>query len=263
MKANVVMKTLSLAVLGLAGVAFAGASMAQGGCPATIGQNQTPAGVWSSALQTQAALSVVSPGLGGTNCMMRTALNQGSGASAKAGAVDLTPNAEQRYRFRFIVNTSIALTQANRSALIFNVVGPNAAPGGSQNALQVFLRGDGTGRSLRMLIGDTVTAGQYRQVDIALPNQAGANRIEGDLTFAAGAGTNGQFRYWVTNAATATTDGAPTGTQATLSNGAWGGADQAVLGLAGASGQWRTNFTATDFVDFDEFDSRRQTFIGQ
>lgn len=262
MKANVVMKTLSLAVLGLAGVAFAGASMAQT-CPQNVGQNQTPPGVWSSALQTQAALSIVTPGLDGTQCKMRTALNQSSGASAKAGAVDLTPNAEQRYRFQFVIDTSIALTQANRSGLIFNVVGPNAAPGGSQNALQVFLRGDGTGRALRMLIGDTATGGQYRQVDIALPNQAGANRIEGDLTFAAGAGTNGSFRYWVTNVATATTDGAPTGSQTGLSNGAWGGADQAVLGLAGASGQWRANFTATDFVDFDEFDSRRQTFIGQ
>ncbi|MBL8299083.1 MAG: hypothetical protein JNN30_12160 [Rhodanobacteraceae bacterium] len=261
MKANVMMKTLSLAVLGLAGMSFAGASMAQ--CPTTIGQNQTPAGVWSAALQTQAALSVATPGLNSTACKMRTALNQNSSASAKAGAVDQTPNAEQRYRARYLISTAIALTQLNRTALTFNVVGPTAAPGGTQNALQIFLLGSGSARQLRFLIGDTAAAGQYRQLDVPLPNQAGANRVEIDLTFAAGAGTNGQLRYWVTDAATATTDGAPTGTVTGLANGAWGGVDQVVLGLGGANNAWRTNFTATDFVDFDEFDSRRQSFIGQ
>lgn len=262
MKANVMMKTLSLAVLGLAGMSFAGASMAQG-CPTTVGQNQTPPGVWSVALQTQAALSVVTPGLAGTACGLQVALNQNSSASAKSGVVDQTPNAEQRYRARFVVSTAIALTQLNRTALIFNVVGPAAAPGGTSNAMQVFMNGTGTARGLRLLIGDTAAAGQYRQVDIPLPNQAGENRIEIDLTFAAGAGTNGQLRYWVTDQATATTDGSPTGTVTGLANGAWGGVDQVVLGLAGASNQWRTNFTATDFVKFDEFDSRRQSFIGQ
>lgn len=261
MKANVMMKTLSLAVLGLAGMSFAGASMAQ--CQATWGANQTPPGVWSSALQTQAVASITTPGLAGTACGLTVALNQNSSASAKAGAVDQTPNAEQRYRARYVVRTAIALTQLNRSALTFNVVGPSAAPGGTQNALQVFMLGTGTARGLRFLVGDTAAAGQYRQVDVTLPNQAGENRIEIDLTFAAGAGTNGQLRYWVTDQATATTDGAPTGTVTGLANGAWGGVDQAVLGLAGANNQWRTNFTATDTITFDEFDSRRQSFIGQ
>lgn len=258
MKANVMTKTLSLAVLGLAGMSFAGASMAQ--CPSTVGQNQTPPGVWSAGLQTQASLTVVSPGFATTSCKLRTALNQNSSPAAKAAAVDQTPNAEQRYRARFIVGSAIALTQASRSALIFNAVGPTAAPGGTQNALQIFLLGNGTGKSLRFLIGDTTQPTQYRQVDIALPNQNGENRVEIDLTFGA---SNGQLRYWVTDQATATTDGAPTATVTGLANSAWGGVDQAVLGLAGASGLWRSNFTNTSFVDFDEFDSRRQTFIGQ
>ncbi|GMV28678.1 MAG: hypothetical protein AMXMBFR59_08030 [Rhodanobacteraceae bacterium] len=258
MKANVMTKTLSLAVLGLAGMSFAGASMAQ--CPTTVGQNQTPPGVWSAGLQTQASLTVVSPGFGGTSCMMQTALNQNSSPASKAAAVDQTPNAEQRYRARFIVGTAIPLTQASRSALIFNVVGPTAAPSGTQNALQIFLLGNGTGKSLRFLVGDTTQPTQYRQVDIALPNQSGENRVEIDLTFGA---SNGQLRYWVTDQATATTDGAPTATVTGLANSAWGGVDQAVLGLAGASGLWRSNFTNTSFVNFDEFDSRRTSFIGQ
>lgn len=258
MKANVMTKTLSLAVLGLAGMSFAGASMAQ--CPSTIGQNQTPPGVWSAANVLQSTLNVTSPGLGGSACKAGAALNQNSSPAAKASAVDLTPNAEQRYRARFIMSTAIALTQASRSALIFNVVGPSAPAGGSQAAFQIFLTGTGSARGLRFLVGDTAQASQYRTIDVPLPNQAGENRIEIDLTFGA---SNGQLRYWVTDQATATTDGAPTATVTGLANSAWGGVDQAVIGIATASGLWRSNYTNTDFVYFDEVDTRRQTFIGQ
>lgn len=259
MKANVMMKTLSLAVLGLAGMAFAGASMAQS-CATTIGQNQTPPGVWSAANQLQSVLTIVSPGLGGTGCTGRAALNQNSSPAAKASAVDTTPNAEQRYRARFVVKSTIALTQASRSALIFNVVGPTAPAGGTQSAFQIFLTGTGSAKGLRFLVGDTAQASQYRTIDVALPNQSGENRVEIDLTFGA---SNGQLRYWVTDQATATTDGAPTATVTGLANNAWGGVDQAVIGIATASGLWRSAYTNTDFVDFDEFDSRRQSFIGQ
>jgi hypothetical protein len=259
MKANVMMKTLSLAVLGLAGMSFAGASMAQS-CATTIGQNQTPPGVWSAANQLQSVLTIVSPGLGGTGCTGRAALNQNSSPAAKASAVDTTPNAEQRYRSRFIVKSTIALTQASRSALIFNVVGPSAPAGGTQSAFQIFLTGTGSAKGLRFLVGDTAQASQYRTIDVPLPNQTGENRVEIDLTFGA---SNGQLRYWVTDQATATTDGSPTATVTGLANNAWGGVDQAVIGIATASGLWRSAYTNTDFVDFDEFDSRRQSFIGQ
>lgn len=263
MKANVMMKTLSLAVLGLAGLSFAGASMAQS-CPQNIGSNQSPPGPWSAANQLQSVLTVVSPGLATTGCKLRTALNQNSSPAAKASAVDQTPNAEQRYRARFVLSTGIALTQASRSALIFNVVGPNAPAGGTQAALQIFLTGTGSARGLRFLVGDTTQPSQYRTVDVALPNQAGENRVEIDMTFATGAGTNGQLRYWVSDQATVTTDGSPTGPAVTgLANGAWGGVDQVVLGIATASGLWRSSYTNADFVDFDEFDSRRQSFIGK
>lgn len=258
MKANVMMKTLSMAVLGLAGMSFAGASFAQ--CAQSIGANQTPPGVWSAANQLQSVLTVVTPGLASSNCKARAALNQNSSPAAKASAVDTTPNAEQRYRARVVIQSAIALTQASRSALIFNVVGPTAPTGGTQSAFQIFLTGTGSAKGLRFLVGDTAQASQYRTIDVALPNQSGENRIEIDLTFGA---SNGQLRYWVTDQATATTDGAPTATVTGLANSAWGGVDQAVVGIATASGLWRSAYTNTDFVDFDEFDSRRQTFIGQ
>ena len=249
---NSKMKTLSMAVLGLVGFGAAGAAMAQ--CPASLSPP------WSAPLQLQGTVSSQPGGYDSTACRMRTALNQNSSPAAKAGVLDQTPANEQRYRAQFIVDASgIGLTQANRAAIVFNVLGSTIAPGGYTNMVQTFLRGNGSAASLRFLVGDTTQPSSYQTVDVALPNQSGANRVEIDLVVAGGTGS---MRYWVTDVATATSDGSPTGTVSNLNNTAWGGVDQAVLGLAGASSFWRSNFTNTNYVYFDQFDSRRQTFIG-
>jgi hypothetical protein len=251
---NSKMKTLSLAVLGLVGFGAAGAAMAQ--CPASLSPP------WSAVLQTGAGstASSVAGGFDSTACKLQAAIGQNTNANGKAAVLDQTPANETRYRAQFIIDASgIGLNQSNRAAIAFNVIGGTAAPGGTSNMLQVFLRGNGTGNALRFLVGDTAQASFYRTIDVALPNQAGANRVEVDLTVANGTGS---LRYWVTDAATSTTDGAPTGTSTNLANSGWTGVDQITLGLGGASGAWRANFTSTSFVFFDQFDSRRQTFIG-
>ena len=251
---NSKMKTLSLAVLGLVGFAATGVAMAQ--CPASLSPP------WSAVLQagTGSSAASVASGYDSTACKLRTVIGQGSGANGKAAVLDQTPANETRYRAQFIVDASgIALTQANRAAIAFNVIGGTSAPGGTNNMLQMFLRGDGAGSSLRFLVGDTTQPSKYRTVDVVLPNQAGANRVEIDLTVGAGTGS---LRYWVTNVSTATTDGSPTATVSNLANSGWTGVDQATLGLGGASSAWRANFTNTNYVYFDQFDSRRQTFIG-
>jgi hypothetical protein len=249
---NAKMKKLSLAVVGLVGFAAAGSAMAQ--CPATL----TPP--WAQQLLLQGTVSSQTGGYDTTACRLRSSLNQNSSPAAKAGVLDQTPANETRYRAQFIVDASgITLTAANRAATVFNVIGAGAPAGGTSNIVQVFLRGDGTGSALRMLVGDTAQPSLYRTVDVALPNQAGANRVEVDLTIAAGTGS---LRYWVTNVTATTTDGAPTGSVTGLANSVWTGVDQVTLGLAGASTFWRQNFTNTNYVYFDQFDSRRQTFIG-
>lgn len=249
---NTKMKTLSMAVLGLVGFGAAGAAMAQ--CPASL----VPP--WSQQLLLQGVVGSVTGGYDTTACRLRAALNQNGSPAAKAGVLDQTPANETRYRAQFIVDASgVTLTAANRAATIFNVIGGTAAPGGSNNMVQTFLRGDGTGSSLRMLVGDTAQPSLYRTVDVALPNQAGANRVEIDLVVGAGTGS---MRYWVNNVSATTSDASPLGTVSGLANSAWTGVDQAVLGLAGASTFWRQNFTNANFIYFDQFDSRRQTFIG-
>ena len=249
---NSKMKTLSLAVLGLVGFGATGVAMAQ--CPASVSPP------WTQQLLLQGVVGSVTGGYDATACRLRAALNQNGSPAAKAGVLDQTPANETRYRAQFIVDASgITLTAANRAATVFNVIGGASAPGGTGNIVQTFLRGNGTGAALRFLVGDTAQPSLYRIVDVTLPNQAGANRVEIDLTVAAGTGS---FRYWVTNASASTADGSPTGSVTGLANSVWTGVDQVVLGLAGASTFWRQNFTNTNFVYFDQFDSRRQTFIG-
>ncbi|OJY96414.1 MAG: hypothetical protein BGP25_14675 [Lysobacterales bacterium 63-13] len=109
-----------------------------------------------------------------------------------------------------------------------------------------------------MFVGDTNQGSQYQTLDIPLPNQAGANRVEIDLVTGAAA----TMKYWVTNASASTTEGAPTGTFTNLANTGWTGVDQVALGFSTANTFYRQNFTNTSYVYFDQFDSRRQTFIG-
>ena len=251
---NTKMKTLAMAVVGLVGFGAAGAAMAQ--CPASLSPP------WSATLVTGTGsnASSVTGGFDSTACKLRAAIGQGTNANGKAAVLDQTPANETRYRAQFIIDASgIGLTQSNRAAIAFNVLGGTPPAGGTNNMLQVFLRGNGSGAALRFLVGDTAQASFYRTIDVPLPNQAGANRVEIDLTVGAGTGS---LRYWVTDAAASTTDGSPTGTSTTLANSGWTGVDQITLGLGGASGQWRANFTSTSYVFFDQFDSRRQTFIG-
>ncbi len=248
---NSKMKTLSLAVLGMVGFGAAGTAMAQ--CPASL----VPP--WSSVSATLGTVSSQTGGYDSTACRLRTALNQNSLPAAKAFVLDQTPANEQRYRAQFIVDVSgIGLTQSSRNSIIFQVLGATAPAGGGNRTVFALISGNGTQSILRIFAGDTNQPSQYQTTDVILPNQSGANRVEIDLTF----GASASMKYWISNVATATTEGAPTGTFSNLANTAWTGVDQATLGLSTANTPYRQNFTNTSYVYFDQFDSRRQTFIG-
>lgn len=245
------MKTLSLAVLGLVGFAAAGSAMAQ--CPASLSPP------WSLVSTLQGTATSVTGGYDSTACRMQTALNLNGSTGGKAFVLDQTPANEARYRAQFIVDVSgLALTQANRNVIGFAVLGATAPAGGTSRMVFATLTGNGSASILRLSAGDTSQPSQYKQVDVPLPNQAGANRVEIDLTV----GAAGTMKYWVTNVATATTEAAFTGQLTGLVNSGWTGVDQITLGLVNANTFYRQNFGNTNFVYFDQFDSRRQTFIG-
>jgi len=248
---NAKMKTLSMAVVGLVGFAAAGAAMAQ--CPASLSPP------WSLVSTLQGTASSVTGGYDTTTCRLQTALNQNGSTGAKAFVLDQTPANETRYRAQFVVDVSgLSLTQANRNVIGFSVLGATAPAGGTSRMVFATLTGNGSASILRLSAGDTSQGSQYQQIDVPLPNQAGANRVEIDLTV----GSPGSLRYWVSNVSASTVDGTPTGTLSGLANAGWTGVDQATLGLVNANTFYRQNFTNTSFVYFDQFDSRRQTFIG-
>ena len=97
-RTNTKMKLLSLAILGLGGIALASSAAAQT-CPST------PA-AWTSNTATQGTLSVVAGGYDGSSCKLSASLNQNSLLFAKAFVTDTSPSDEPHYRAQFLVDTS-------------------------------------------------------------------------------------------------------------------------------------------------------------
>ncbi|HNR91228.1 MAG TPA: hypothetical protein PKO41_02270 [Dokdonella sp.] len=248
---NTKMKTLSLAVLGLVGFAAAGAAMAQ--CPASLVPPWSALNVGGGT----SAASSVSGGYAGTQCRLSSAL--GNNGAARAQVRDDTPANEARYRAQFIFDpTSMSGTNGTNQADIFLANAP-AAFNGLLRLVQIKFSGSGAGTK-RIVINAACNNGGTNvcSVPVDLPVQGGPNRIEIDLTVGAG----GSLRYWVSNLATSTSDGSPTGTLSlTGGNAGWVGVDQAYLGLASPTANYRT-INAAGVGYFDQFDSRRQTFIG-
>jgi hypothetical protein len=251
------MKSLAVAVLGLAG--FAGSAMAV--CPA--GASIANGGAWTSSAITQGVQAIVAGGLGVpvTACKLQVALNQSSAVFAKSIVTDTSPVDEPRYRARFYIDLSeiTGLTSVLRSTKIFNASSTTSPAGASGEEVAVQLSGTLGAPTAVFTIADSTQPSGFNQFTVALPNPSGSNRIEFDLV----QGASATFRYWVTADTTVTTEGSPTGTITNVNNSGWSGVTQAQLGEFAANTNWRNNYTATTHLNFDEFDSRRQTFIGQ
>jgi hypothetical protein len=255
---SLTMKALALAVLGLAG----GTAMAA--CPTIGGSSSTPGGggAWTSQTVTADTFGNSATGLNGTSCGASSAINVGAASNAKGFVTDTSPQNESRYRFRFYIDISglTGLTVANRQVRIFSAQATTPPAGAPAEEVSVALVG-GNPASVRFFLGDTGTAGNIKIVSAALPTAttAGQYRIEGDLN-----STAGTFRYWVLDAAADNStfnDSNPTGST-TLTDTGWSGVKQVNLGLFITSTNYRSNLGGQALV-FDEFDSRRQTFIGQ
>jgi len=254
------MKALAVAVLGLAGLGMAGSAFAV--CPTIAAITATPGGggAWTSQTVTSATFGNAATGLNGTSCALSIAINAGAASNTKGFVTDASPQNEPRYRARFYVDTAAMtnLNIANRQSRLFSALATTPPAGAGAEELIVNIVG-GTPPSLRFIVGDTGSPGNQKLVNAPFPNTAGNYRVEFDLN-----STAGTFRYWVLDAATTNVghdDTTPTGT-ATMTDTGWSGVKQINLGLFGTSAQYRAN-VATQAIVVDEFDSRRQTFIGQ
>ena len=260
------MKALALATLGLGGLVMAGSAFAA--CP--TGPTIAQGGAWSGqSLDSKGStLTIVggSPGQGydGTSCKLQSSL--ANNGAATAAVRDDSPSApgEARYRAQFIFDpTNLSGANGTNQAVIFLANAQNSFSG-ILPMLEIDFAGKGGGSTTsgkRIFIVAACATGGTCGVPVNLPVQNGPNRIEFDLV--TGADGTGNLRYWVNDAATTgLSDGSPTGTiTITGGNAGWVGVKTAFLGMSSPSTAYRsvnTNINAW----FDEFDSRRQTFIG-
>jgi hypothetical protein len=233
------------AMLGLGALAaFGFASSAFAQCPSS------PVPPWSAAPAFQGAVSIATGGYDSTSCRLDAVINAGASSAAFALVQDNTPDTEPTYRAQFLVNldnlTNLGLLE---TAQIFAVNGPNHLGRNQPVVLSIF--GTAGTRFLSIKTVNEGAAGNISSTSTALA--AGVNRIE--IAWEAGASSN--LRVWVNNTVEAT----PTVTIPNLNNAGWQGIDTAFLGLSAPSPGFVTA-QAGKTVGFDEFDSRRQTFIG-
>ena len=264
------MKALALAVLGLAG---AGSAMAACPTDAFAAWSSDSGGVNQGA-QLGGSTVGISPGLNTTSCAMNAAFTHVAPSSNGEQAIvfDNSPAFEQTFRFRFYVDpTNVASSLSTTNTVAIYAAKSQLNHGATPNPfiVQMLLVGSGTNIALRTLAacgsGDNFQASHCRATsDVILGPKATATpngiRVEGQVIMG-GTGT-GKVNIWVgSNVNTAAPDAT-----INVDNSAWyavgtEGVKQAVMGLFQGSIPFRgatTNMT----VKFDEYDSRRQTFIG-
>jgi len=271
------MKALAVAVLGMAGVGVASAA-----CPTDPAQSG--GGAWSSKSVSAATLSIcpggasctgVTTGLNGTSCALAATSTIGAGNLAKAFVTDTSPNDEARYRARFYFDASRLITQGFTSGLkqtqIYDASSTTSPANTPNSEVSVALAG-GSPAKLLITVANSDSGAKYTTITVPITGGTSGStnikRFEFDVQQGASAGANcgavpptgGCFRYWLSDASTATADNAPTGTQAVTNTG-WSGVTQTSMGMLNANASYRSTNGTT--LVFDEFDSRRQTFIGQ
>jgi len=246
MKANVTMKALSVAVLGLAGLAFAGSSMAA--CPA--GAIPSEGGAWSAKQESAGTFTVGTGGANGTECTGKSRVTTTASALAVAVVRDDTPTNEARYRAQFMINAdTLTAFGGLQGVQLFQVQSAAAGVSGSRQMLRAILvPGGASGKRIRFQIAGAPASVQGASLDLT----AGWNRVQIDLT----TGAAGTVKVWVNNGTEAT----PTQTVGPVDNSSWVGVDRVFMGLAAPTIDFAANQGNRD-VSFDEFDSRRQTFI--
>ncbi len=233
---NTKMKVLSLALIG----AFGYAGVASAACPTSA----VPP--WSGEYVFQGTTAIASPGYAGTECRLDSTLNAGAGGIAGAAVTWNGAAVEPRYRAHFIINADSLTGQGLFDAVqIFTATSNSAGQG-----VDFAIFGSGASRSLAYTVrNDANPTGVETGV---APLAAGENHVEFDFQIGAN-----DFNLWVNN----NNPSAPTKTIAVNNNAAMTGIDSASLGLAAPAPQYVQHFGGVA-VGFDQFDSRRQNFIG-
>lgn len=260
MKTGFTMKALSLAVLGMAGLGFGANAFAA--CPTTITKGETPAGAWDAvsvvggnAVIGGAAANGLIPAGGATttSCRLDTKIVANAG-SAGAFVRDDTPTNEPHYRARFYMNLdNLAGLNGTQPVRVFSAT-TNTPANSVPEVVKLTVFGNAAGTS--KVLGITAANGTSTTSSTAsLGSTTGWRRVEVD--FVKGTAGTGHVYIWIDG----NVDTANPNTKVEVDNSAWGGVDSATLGLSTASAAYRTA-QLNKVVGFDEFDSRRTSFVG-
>ena len=238
------MKKLTKTILGLGLTLVGSVAMAQ--C------DNSNLSAWSSVTNNSNKLNVTAgSAMGGTACGLEVeVIPQTGGQSTRHFVQDSSPNNESRYRAAFCVDPNtvgMPSTGPNRRVKIHQAqcAGGLCASG---DVMQFKLQHNGSNYQLDLWVRDKndPTWRNRHFVDIA----DGPNRIEYDLDLNAGS-----LKVWVN----ATSESDPRAVELTgLDIADWPVITRARLGSMDRS----TRVTTGDTYYLDEFESRRQTFIG-
>lgn len=268
------MKSLKFKLLCAAIAVAGGVQVAHAQCPTTPTAWEQSVPVTSAA----GTFAINSPGLSsgtvnGGNCKFAVGITGAATRPDRARVQDRTPADEQRYRSRFLVNVdSLGVMGPGQRVKLFNIqstIDPDGAGvAASIGMVLVRLQGNPNGNGERGIIvrggnftGQTAAFAAFNDTAF-LPLAAGTNRIELDLNIAT-AGT-GSLRIWVNSS----TEGTPTASLTGLTLTPWNpGVTQVNLGLIEPTADYingATGFPSKAGIQYsvDEFESRRQTFIG-
>lgn len=232
---NTKIKVLSLVL----GTAFAGSAAAV--CPSS------PVPPWTAVASFQGTATIVDGGLSGTECRLDSAISAGAGGTAAAAVQDDSPATETRYRAQFMIDLdALAAPTLNTQATVLNAISDTTGTG-----VTIGIFGNGGVWNLSVLVPNATDPSGI--ATLVAPLASGENHVEFDFQV----GGSGSMTLWVNN----NVEGSPTAGPVTVDNNAVGGIDTAFLGLGAPSNLFVTNYAGIA-AGFDQFDSRRTTFIG-
>lgn len=240
---------LKRTVIAVSATLFGSAALAGGSC------DLANLSAWSTTQNPASKIDVTAgAAMGGTDCGLAvTTAAQPGGQATKHFVQDSSPVDEPRYRGAFCLDTNnLALNTggANRRIKVHNVQCTTGGGGcANTDIVQFKIEQDATeGVRFDMFVRDSNIGNTKNRNYINLPDAP--TRVEYDLNLA-----TGDFTLWLD----ATSEGDTPVLELTgLDTAAWTGVDRARLGSQDRSG----NVPIDQVFYLDEFESRRQTFIG-
>ncbi len=209
--------------------------------------SNTNLSAWSNFQDNGAVNVTAASAMGGTACGIEVAVKH----STKSYVADQNATNEQRYRAAMCVDPNgIVLPSAGTDRrLKFHASQCTVGTCPNTGMVQFKLENDGAQHSIKGYVRDANSAATKRKFDVPLADAP--NRVEYDFNM-----TAGTFKLWVDATSEADT---PVIDFSGIDVAAWsGGVSEARLGSTNNP----VNVTADQVVYLDEFESRRQTFIG-